>query len=82
MYKTAGSIFLIIILIYSGCNTRTDASKFNGLWKLYKYESMENGSWQTDSTRIGHNGFILYDGLGHMSVQILPGNFNTYTTHK
>lgn len=83
MLKIVYFIFLFITcIIYTSCDSSSDASKFIGQWKLYKYEILNKGIWQTDSTRIGHKGFIMYDGQGHMSVQIVPLAYIGYKLSK
>jgi hypothetical protein len=37
--------------------------------------------WTADTTRIGYTGFIMYDGVGHMSVQLLPRNYKNLKTN-
>ena len=38
--------------------------------------------WKIDTTRLGYNGFILYDGLGHMAVQQTPPRYKDYDVNK
>jgi len=51
--------------------------KFTGMWKLDKYESFDSasGKWHDAPSRVGYSGYILYDGKGHMGVQLLPPAF-------
>lgn len=54
------------------------------MWKLEKIESLcsETGNWMYDSSFIGWNGYILYDGHGHMGVQITPKGYKDFDTSK
>lgn len=51
---------------------------FKGLWILDKYESFDTLSkkWSTETSRIGYAGYILFDGQGHMAVQITPADYH------
>jgi len=64
-----------MLTIFS-CNTNKQAvnDKFAGMWKLDKYETFDYALsvWVADATRIGYSGYILYDGKGHMGVQLMP----------
>ncbi|PLW93602.1 MAG: hypothetical protein C0591_14360 [Marinilabiliales bacterium] len=70
--------FTIIILLFS-CNKRQKISpheQFRGLWKLYIIEYQDSsGVWQEHAWNKGGNSYILYDGLGHMAVQITPERY-------
>ena len=52
-------------------------TKFTGMWKLVKYESVDSstGKWYDTPSRIGYSGYIMYDGKGHMGVQLLPPGY-------
>lgn len=55
---------------------------FHGMWKLDKFEVFESasGNWKPDTSRTGYNGFILYDGKGHMSVHLTPNGYKEHDT--
>jgi len=57
--------------------------KLRGMWKLDKFESYDSVSrkWGDDLTRIGYTGYILYDGLGHMAVHLLPKAYNDFDSN-
>ena len=67
------------VIVFSSCANVSQNSmlKFTGMWKLDKYESFDSisGKWHDSPNRIGYNGYILYDGIGHMGVQLLPPGF-------
>ncbi|MEI7980916.1 MAG: lipocalin-like domain-containing protein [Bacteroidota bacterium] len=77
---------LFLFLIFSGCRNdeHNIAYKFDGMWRLYKIETIdkESGNWVYDSTFTGRNGFILYDGCGHMGAQITPNGYKDFDASK
>lgn len=44
------------------------------MWRLDRYEYRDNAAaaWRPDPGKAGYKGYIVYDGTGHMSVQITP----------
>jgi len=70
----------ILLIVICGCNSDHSASleQFMGMWQLDKYEAFDSttGKWNEAPKRIGYSGFILYDGTGHMGVQLVPPGFN------
>jgi hypothetical protein len=68
--------------IHSERNSMED--KLRGMWKLDKFEAYDSIShkWGDDFTRIGYSGYILYDGLGHMAVHLLPKGYNDFDSGK
>jgi hypothetical protein len=72
-------IFILIIPLFTSCieNRKNDIhEKFRGLWKLYIIEYQDStGVWQEHAWNRGGDSYILYDGLGHMSVQITPEGY-------
>ena len=77
---------LLMICTISCCRNKEQIinNKFNGMWRLDKIESInkESGNWTYDSTFLGWNGFILYDGHGHMGVQITPKGYKDFNANK
>jgi Lipocalin-like domain len=71
--------FILFAISIAGCisNSKKIMNKFHGMWKLDKYESYDTVSnkWNNSSARAGYTGYILYDGVGHMGVQLLPPSF-------
>jgi len=57
---------------------------FKGLWILDNYESFDTLSekWSTETGRIGYVGYILFDGEGHMAVQITPADYHEFDLGK
>jgi hypothetical protein len=73
-------LLIIISIIYmTGCQSPKPGSpheQFRGLWKLYIIEVKDSsGIWQEHSWNKGGDSYILYDGLGHMAVQITPEDY-------
>jgi len=81
-------IFFALIMLWSfsacGKKEQTADSKFNGMWKLEKIESVDraSGKWFYDSAFTGWNGYILYDGQGHTGVQITPKGYKDFDANK
>jgi hypothetical protein len=77
--KIKNSIFFLLALVVIGCNApqhKSPHDPFRGLWKLYIIEYQDStGTWQEHSWQKGGDSYILYDGLGHMAVQITPENY-------
>lgn len=72
-------IFFLVLLLMAACNIPQNNSphqQFRGLWKLYIIEYQDSsGVWQEHTWNRGGDSYILYDGLGHMSVQITPEGY-------
>jgi len=81
-------IFLsILALIIISCENKHAASsdaRFRGLWKLDEFEAYDSisGKWVEDTTHVGYSGYILYDGLGHMAVHLMPKEYNDFDPDK
>ena len=87
--KTAGSnpgkgtIFLFLALFFvSGCLRRPQGSTGPALVGMYKLVIIEHqdstGRWQEESWARGGDSYIVYDGLGHMAVQITPKGYKNF----
>ncbi|MBS1490102.1 MAG: lipocalin-like domain-containing protein [Bacteroidetes bacterium] len=76
---------LTLVAIYR-CNSKTlkDDSKFDGMWRLDKFESFDSlaNRWTNASAWAGWNGYILYDGNGHMGVHLIPKGYKDFDTNK
>src|SRR5882724_1462555 len=76
----------LLAIIVSSCkdSSQNVMAKFRGMWKLDKYESLDSatGKWHDTPNRIGYTGYILYDGIGHMGVQLLPPGFKDVENHQ
>lgn len=76
---------LIFLTLYScGTNEAKTSSKFHGMFRLDKFEAFDSltNTWTDDTTRIGWNGYILYDGQGHMGVHLTPKGYKDFNTTK
>jgi hypothetical protein len=50
-----------------------------GMYRLYISENMDSsGVWRIDPWTKGGDGYIVYDGLGHMAVHITRKGYNDY----
>jgi hypothetical protein len=72
----------IFYMIISGCSENKSIDKrarLAGMYKLYIAENADsNGVWHEDPWTKGGTGYIVYDGLGHMAVQINRKGYNDY----
>ena len=77
---------IFMFLLFSSCRHKEqmNESKFSGMWRLDKIESLENasGKWLYDSSYTGWTGYIIYDGQGHMGVQITPKGYKDFDANK
>jgi len=79
-FKWNSLLLIIVTTTFCQCkHPRPASSRLRGLWKLDKYESQDSvsGLWHAAANRIGYSGYILYDGIGHMAVQLLPPGFES-----
>lgn len=81
------SVFgLLIFLTLYSCETKVSktSSMFHGMWRLDRFEAYDSSSntWSNAITRIGWNGYILYDGQGHMGVHLTPKGYKDFDTNK
>lgn len=75
----------VVLTCYSCGNKQYDIeAKFNGMWRLDKIEALDtvSGKWMIDSSRIGNNGFIVYDGKGHMGVHMTPKGYKDFDANR
>ena len=75
-----GTVFLFLALfVVSGCVRRPQecpGPALAGMYKLVRIEHQDStGRWQEESWAKGGDGYIVYDGLGHMAVQITPKGY-------
>jgi hypothetical protein len=70
---------LALVFLVGSCNYSHPNSlgQFKGMWRLDKYEALDSatGKWINAPKRIGYSGYILYDGSGHVGVQLMPPAF-------
>ena len=77
------SLFIIsTIILLSACKTEKPAdtnSKLAGMYKLHIIENMDSsGIWQEQAWAKDGDGYIVYDGKGHMAVQITPQGYKDF----
>jgi hypothetical protein len=78
--KLGPLLFAIIYLTACSQPAKKDAGKMlAGMYKLYKIESQDTaGIWNESGRYNGGESYIIYDGLGHMAVQITPKGYNNF----
>jgi uncharacterized lipoprotein NlpE involved in copper resistance len=79
MKLLVSACFLVVLV---SCQLQKSTSQkpseqLKGMWKLDRFESLNetNNQWGIDSSRIGYQGYILYDGKGHMAIHLTPGEY-------
>lgn len=77
--------FLCISILLAGCiscmrhNTVSRESALAGLYKLHIMEIKDStGVWREDDWMKGGTTHILYDGVGHMALQMIPAGYDTF----
>lgn len=76
---------LIGLTLYSCVTNKAKTStRLHGMWMLDKWETFDSltNTWTDDKTRVGANGYILYDGQGHMGVHLTPKGYKDFDTNK
>lgn len=77
-------IFLLFIIpaLVSACmnNSKTGRSEqLAGMYKLFIIENQDSlGVWHQQEWGKGGDGYIVYDGKGHMAVQITPKGYKDF----
>jgi hypothetical protein len=73
---------MVLGVLISGCKDIKPVDKRSqlaGMYKLYVAENADsNGVWHEDPWTKDGTGYIVYDGLGHMAVQINRKGYNDY----
>ena len=75
-------LFFAMVLIFacSQPNQQSKECKLAGMYKLYISENQdEQGVWHEVPWTKGGTGYIVYDGLGHMAVQITPKGYTDFS---
>ena len=77
-------IFLSIfsLYIFVGCSSdknSNDYLRLAGMYKLLVIERQDlGGIWHTEGWANGGDSYIVYDGKGHMAVQITPKGYKNF----
>lgn len=76
------NVLAISLFLLFGCSvisSQSDSKELIGLWKLSVVEKKDTlGQWQEDSWMKSGTGFIIYDGKGHMAVQMTPEGYKKF----
>jgi Lipocalin-like domain len=63
----------------SGPEKKDNNKMLAGMYKLHTIESQDStGSWKKSGWANGGESYIVYDGLGHMAVQITPKGYRDF----
>jgi hypothetical protein len=67
------------LLACSESNPVDKRAQLAGMYRLYISENQDsNGVWHPDPWTKGGDGYIVYDGLGHMAVHITRAGYHDY----
>jgi len=73
---------LIILVSLSGCANNSGTNRIESLAGMYKLYIIENkdsaGEWRQQDWGKGGDGYIVYDGKGHMAVQITSKGYKDF----
>jgi hypothetical protein len=76
------SLAVLLFILLSACTGKQpeDAnSKLAGMYKLFIIENQDSaGVWHEQEWAKGGDGYIVYDGKGHMAVQITPKGYKDF----
>ena len=81
--NAAGLFILTLFATYlTACSHQSKNEKdkmLAGMYKLYKIETRDStGTWKESGWANGGESYIVYDGLGHMAVQITPKGYKDF----
>ncbi|MBA2610501.1 MAG: lipocalin-like domain-containing protein [Bacteroidetes bacterium] len=82
--KIIFSALFILLFINGKSQKKTSHEQLKGLWILDKYEMYDSlsGKWSIETSRMGYIGYILFDDIGHMAVQITPADYHEFDINK
>jgi len=72
---------LALLLLLAGCQTtpKDNRGQLHGMYKLLIIENLDSaGVWQEEKWAKDGTGYIIYDGLGHMAVEITPKDYSQF----
>jgi hypothetical protein len=80
--KSSMSAIVLFLLTCFSCNLNDPKNdpRFHGMWKLDVIESYDSISnkWSLYETDRFHDGYILYDGKGHMAVHLTSKGYQEF----
>jgi len=72
----------LLTIFLTACSSHPPIeSKVNlaGMYKLFIIENQDStGAWKEQKWSKGGDGYIVYDGIGHMAVQITPKGYKDF----
>src|SRR5438105_3400290 len=73
---------LLTLMLLSACKNKKQTgigSQLAGMYKLYIIETQDStGVWKQQQWAKDGEGYIVYDGKGHMAVQITPKGYKDF----
>lgn len=73
-------VFLLLTVFACTSTDPKNDPRFHGMWKLDIFETYDSisGTWSRWETPNYHDGYILYDGKGHMAVHLSPKGYKDF----
>jgi hypothetical protein len=73
------ALYAICFFACSGSAKKDKNGMLAGMYKLHTIETQDtSGTWLRSGWANGGESYILYDGLGHMAVQITPKGYRDF----
>jgi len=82
MRNTTALLLAFFTIYLAACSDQAEKDKnklLAGMYKLYTIESQDStGAWKESGWANGGESYIVYDGMGHMAVQITPKGYSDF----
>ena len=73
---------MLLFVVFAGCRSNEHCKNSDALAGLYRLHSIEtkdsSGAWHPENITISGDGYILYDGNGHMAVQLVGKGYKDF----
>ena len=77
------NVIIFVSILLSACRSKEQADNNGQLAGMYKLWIIENrdstGAWKQQEWAKDGDGYIIYDGNGHMAVQITPKGYKDFS---
>jgi hypothetical protein len=75
-------LVFIVLMSFAACKNKkwVNRDQLAGMYKLYIIENRDSaGAWKQQEWGKDGDGYIVYDGKGHMAVQITPRGYKDFS---
>src|SRR5438874_11466265 len=77
------NVLIFVSILLSACRSKEQADnngQLAGMYKLYIIENRDStGAWKQQEWAKDGDGYIIYDGKGHMAVQITLKGYKDFS---